>query len=925
MSKNRLNKELDKKEERQVGHFIDERTNAVDAEISRLESRLQSSATGIDLDSIKSGMIGKSSQEVLSLESRALFSRLKHKMDDADINSKDLITQFSIHDSTAQLGSAVIDTPLSKLTNYMQIDLLMGVKPDEQLLLLKKYAVADGEDSINMSSLLDDLAKQYPDWWATGLGTGVNANANAEANEARLKKAEDEERRRQLAMQSVGEVPSQYQTLVAQANDNANALSDMHALIHAEKDEMKMGDSAMSTAQMHATTDKQQNPMSMESLITTKSAYDLAANSNALQHSGATSNSFEGNGNTLGSTSSSTQKRVTIDPNLVQAGYDYLTSDPGAGDQSLPPTAEGGTMDIKSYAQNMPGPTASESPRTSAPLPTTAPTRDIPGNTTSTNNSSSSTGLSDKEMNILRENERLKSELGKFDSGFFEELEDLKHRYITLQKLVGPEALDQANSFLSAGAGPGHPKGAFSQSLPGPAKGGRPLDSTSWSEPPANRVMDNVSLNDNMMVGGRYRYSENEAPQDMNILGVAKTAFVTPPSIDAKRDGISTSSTAKPAGSDLDTAAPILRHSTGQFPAGTLYQGVESNPRFIAQDIMSRGGTAQNSRTSGNTSGGSVASMCERRLLFELGNHPNPEHAARTLVSRLVDMARKYGNDGVYISLDQICKCLAGCGLKMDRKEVHVFASGFASDGSGGVDVEELCEALQAVLFNFIGEHEATLRSKAQGVTQMMDAEAMEKKLKEYMKYLAGSLLNHDKKGILGSGVSVYDTLVEPFNSADNGDTGVLPYERFSRVLRALGIMLDAEDSKIVLQYFNAKSPNTNVHNRDAGGGAFGESKDAVSGFQNKQMHGTLSGAMKSDPAFADFMVNNHIGQGLESSVGEQFVEYEAFVRTSPLHYHHYHYHHFSPSVTLTLTQPSLHILPFHLPLNHSNPHFIDL
>lgn len=140
------------------------------------------------------------------------------------------------------------------------------------------------------------------------------------------------------------------------------------------------------------------------------------------------------------------------------------------------------------------------------------------------------------------------------------------------------------------------------------------------------------------------------------------------------------------------------------------------------------------------------------------------------------------------------------------------------------------------------------------------------------------SLLNHDKKGILGSGVSVYDTLVEPFGSADQGDTGVLPFERFSRVLRELGIMLDGEDCKIVLQYFNAKSPNANVHGRDASGGAFGEHKDAVSSFQNKQMHGTLSGAMKSDPQFADFMISNHIGQGLESTVGEQYVEYEAFV-----------------------------------------------
>ena len=109
---------------------------------------------------------------------------------------------------------------------------------------------------------------------------------------------------------------------------------------------------------------------------------------------------------------------------------------------------------------------------------------------------------------------------------------------------------------------------------------------------------------------------------------------------------------------------------------------------------------------------GSVASMCERRLLFELGNHPHPDIAANTLVSRLIEVARKQGNAGRYIRVSSICDTLAGLGLNMKEEEVRIFAAGFGSDGAGGIDVEELCESIQAILFNFIGEHEERLRNK---------------------------------------------------------------------------------------------------------------------------------------------------------------------------------------------------------------------
>ena len=73
--------------------------------------------------------------------------------------------------------------------------------------------------------------------------------------------------------------------------------------------------------------------------------------------------------------------------------------------------------------------------------------------------------------------------------------------------------------------------------------------------------------------------------------------------------------------------------------------------------------------------------MCERRLLFELGNHPDPDVAANTLVTRIMDLARKWGNGGRFVTVSMICDTMAGVGLRMKETEVRVFAAGFGSDG----------------------------------------------------------------------------------------------------------------------------------------------------------------------------------------------------------------------------------------------------
>ena len=62
--------------------------------------------------------------------------------------------------------------------------------------------------------------------------------------------------------------------------------------------------------------------------------------------------------------------------------------------------------------------------------------------------------MSNKEIALAKENERLRRELQSFDSNFWEELEDMKYRYSGLQAAVGSDNLQAAHSKLVAHAGP---------------------------------------------------------------------------------------------------------------------------------------------------------------------------------------------------------------------------------------------------------------------------------------------------------------------------------------------------------------------------------------------------------------------------------------------------------------------------------------
>jgi hypothetical protein len=97
---------------------------------------------------------------------------------------------------------------------------------------------------------------------------------------------------------------------------------------------------------------------------------------------------------------------------------------------------------------------------------------------------------------LLRENERLKSEIAPFNAEFFEELEDLKYRYTRLQEIVGEE--------------PRAAEGARTSALP--------LDRLSWSVRNSMTAMDRAGLTSPLVSRPRYANAFTYSPG-----GVANT------------------------------------------------------------------------------------------------------------------------------------------------------------------------------------------------------------------------------------------------------------------------------------------------------------------------------------------------------------------------------------------------------------------
>lgn len=223
-------------------------------------------------------------------------------------------------------------------------------------------------------------------------------------------------------------------------------------------------------------------------------------------------------------------------------------------------------------------------------------------------------------MNALKkENDRLKKEIGSFDTEFFEQLEDLKYRYTRLQEIVGEDPTRNLGNPITD---------------PRIRGGGLPLDRLSWSVRNSMTAMDRAGLtsplvsrpissknNNANMATNAYTYapgmklnSDNHG-RGLHIGGSIPTTTTTP-----TRNNY-TSSSQYPVLDTISSQYPLpLAHVGSSSSLGGGYHGIGAGTHSFVPD----------------EAGGTFSNLCERRLAFELSQHLAPEQATRSLIHRSI-------------------------------------------------------------------------------------------------------------------------------------------------------------------------------------------------------------------------------------------------------------------------------------------------
>lgn len=293
-----------------------------------------------------------------------------------------------------------------------------------------------------------------------------------------------------------------------------------------------------------------------------------------------------------------------------------------------------------------------------------------------------SSGMSQDLENIRKlaeENARLKSEMSAFDSEFFEELEDLKYRYAKLQEIVGGDPLAPSVYGKSKLSVPLTDEGKETTSK-------LPLSRMAWSVRNSMRAMDRASEDSPLVQGPRISNAHTYAPGVPSFRGERnQESNVHHHSVAASRRGYESNLALQ---DDLDDSVfgrkTILTQSQN-LPANRLhpYAIPSANSGPILEGGIHGIGSGLYSAQA-NDQGGNFANLCERRLVFELANQPNPYNATNEFMGKIMELAEKNTTlakdpakvGGLYISVPQLKDIIMQSRLLLSPEEVAVLASG---------------------------------------------------------------------------------------------------------------------------------------------------------------------------------------------------------------------------------------------------------
>ena len=233
---------------------------------------------------------------------------------------------------------------------------------------------------------------------------------------------------------------------------------------------------------------------------------------------------------------------------------------------------------------------------------------------------------------------------------------------------------------------------------------------------------------------------------------------------------------------------------------------VNTHPPFLARrkTALSSSVTLASSGVADDYTG-----MCERRLLFELQNHIDPAKATNALVHRVVSVAQDRRGNG-FVTPEQLQYIMREIGINMSLPEVELFAEGFASNGRGGIDARELCQAVQTMMYNATGadaaDRDGNIQRAVKSIVWNIASDVLvHKNYAKLLRLRDGFVDRKDSHQFEKMEMEVFDAISKPFIHMDDNENGILTVKGFTKIMHHFSSGLPDDELTVLIEYLKAE------------------------------------------------------------------------------------------------------------------------
>ena len=234
-------------------------------------------------------------------------------------------------------------------------------------------------------------------------------------------------------------------------------------------------------------------------------------------------------------------------------------------------------------------------------------------------------------------------------------------------------------------------------------------------------------------------------------------------------------------------------------------------------------------------------SLCERRLQFELQNHSDPGRATKTLLHEISEIAQTEKSKG-FIQPSELHAILTGIGISMSIKEVEILCTGFASNGTGGIDALELGRVIQTMTYN----------TPNNPIDRELDSKKLiDEAIHNILENIAGDIVTGKQFGTLSQlresltmikiksneekqkyFSKIYPEIIKsiskPFLRIDSNENCIILIKGFQKIIHLMSQNISNDEIKLLCEYYSVQESNNHDHHEQEYSNSYSPGKRGI-------------------------------------------------------------------------------------------------